>query len=107
MKKIIQSCVYQSEIYRIIFTGCSLQVCYSQIKRPKDVHPNNQYHNLYRCRDESPRRNAVKCLLFLVRLWDRDIENEIYAMNKECQLLFFRLRATSASENLSDLAEAK
>ena len=30
-----------------------------------------------------------------------DIENEILVMNQECQLLFFRLRETSSSENQS------
>ena len=47
-EKYFSRCVYQSEISRNIFAGCSLQVSYSEIKGLKDVHPNNLYNRLYR-----------------------------------------------------------
>ena len=46
-RKLFQTCEYQTEISRIIFTGCKLQVFYSQIKGLKDLHLDNQCNNLY------------------------------------------------------------
>ena len=59
MEKTI-SVVYVSwrDQYRNIFTGCSLEALYSEIKR-KDVHHNNRRKTMWRLR----RGNAVHCLL--------------------------------------------
>ena len=113
-RKIFQPRVYQSEISRNIFTGCSLQVFYSESKRLKDFQHINLSNNLYKtmwrritakkCSSELTIPNMVVGEGRVHISFHVDIENEILCYEPGMSalfLFFFRVGETSDSESQS------
>ena len=95
--------MYQSEISRNIFTARSLQALHSEIKR-KHV----QHNNLHKTVEITAKKyNSVLTIPNMVVVHGRAhisfmliLKTKYYIINKECQLLSFRICKISGGENL-------
>ena len=113
--------MYQSEISRNIFTGCSLQVFYSEIKRLKDVQHIHLCNNLYKTtwrRIIAKKCSSVLTIPNTVVVQGRvhisfhvDIENEILCHEPGMAAVIFRLSESLPVVKISlshgDFAESK